>query len=379
MLIACERGCARALPHASGLPLTASGTASGVKRVEDESMENFMMMSLKTAKTWTIIVLPLLLLMLSFYCCHVLFPGYGITSQTPTSDRILCDFSRRWDSLSFNVSRNRRLFLRLNNLFWNRYPSSFPLPYGVKDSEMLILKVLAIMSNYDMPESVQSLDCRTCVVVGNGFTVKNSSLGGAINKYDVVIRLNNGPVRGYEEDVGNKTTIRFFYPESASPDPSVDNEPDTVMVLVPFKKEDILWLKGILYDEKRVQKGFWKPPPQFWFGKASQIRILDPFFLRSTAKHLLDIPLSVDPKSKQNPVHPTTGILAVFVALNYCDVVHLVGFGYPKAENQDLPIHYYGKDTMKSMTDSYHNLTHEAQVLKWLEDSRAVVSLHPHR
>lgn len=65
-------------------------------------------------------------------------------------------------------------------------------------------------------------------------------------------RLNNGPVRGYEEDVGNKTTIRFFYPESASLDPSVDNEPDTVMVLVPFKKQDILWLKGILYDEKRV-------------------------------------------------------------------------------------------------------------------------------
>lgn len=49
----------------------------------------------------------------------------------------------------------------------------------------------------------------------------------------------------------------------------------------------------------QVQKGFWKPPPQFWFGKVSQIRILDPFFLRNTAKHLLDIPLSVDPKSKK--------------------------------------------------------------------------------
>ncbi|XP_048853676.1 CMP-N-acetylneuraminate-beta-galactosamide-alpha-2,3-sialyltransferase 4-like isoform X2 [Brienomyrus brachyistius] len=337
-----------------------------------------MMMSLKSAKTWTVIVLPLLLLMLS-YCCLVVFLGYGITSQTPASNRTLCDLSRRWDSLSFNVSRNRRLFLRLNNLFWNRYPSSCPLPYGVKDSEMLILKVLAVMSNFDMPESVQSLDCRTCVVVGNGFALKNSSLGGTINKYDVVIRLNNGPVRGYEEDVGNKTTVRFFYPESASPDPSVDNEPDTVMVLVPFKKQDILWLKGILYDEKRDQKGFWKPPPQFWFGKTSQIRILDPFFLRSTAKHLLHIPLTVDPMSKQNPVHPTTGILAVFVALNYCDAVHLVGFGYPTAKDQDLPIHYYGEDTMKSMTDSYHNLTHEAEVLKWLEDSGVVLSLRPHR
>lgn len=51
----------------------------------------------------------------------------------------------------------------------------------------------------------------------------------------------------------------------------------------------------------------------------------------------------------QNPVHPTTGILAVFVALNYCDVVHVAGFGYPNLKNEKHPIHYYGYDTMKSM------------------------------
>lgn len=51
----------------------------------------------------------------------------------------------------------------------------------------------------------------------------------------------------------------------------------------------------------------------------------------------------------QQPVHPTTGILAVFVALNYCDVVHIAGFGYPSSTSQRHPIHYYGYDTMKSM------------------------------
>ncbi len=48
-------------------------------------------------------------------------------------------------------------------------------------------------------------------------------------------------------------------------------------------------------------------------------------------------------------MHPTTGILAVFVALNYCDIVHVAGFGYPESRNQKQPIHYYGKETMKSM------------------------------
>lgn len=67
------------------------------------------------------------------------------------------------------------------------------------------------------------------------------------------LRLNDAPVRGYEEDVGNKTTMRFFYPESAFSDPGLHNEPDTLMVLVPFKQQDLRWLKEILYNEKRVQ------------------------------------------------------------------------------------------------------------------------------
>lgn len=48
-------------------------------------------------------------------------------------------------------------------------------------------------------------------------------------------------------------------------------------------------------------------------------------------------------------MHPTTGILAVIVALNYCDVVHIAGFGYPNSKRERHPIHYFGHDTMKSM------------------------------
>lgn len=70
------------------------------------------------------------------------------------------------------------------------------------------------------------------------------------------LRLNDAPVRGYEEDVGNKTTMRLFYPESASFDPGLHNEPGTLMVLVPFKQQDLRWLKEILYNEKRVQNMF---------------------------------------------------------------------------------------------------------------------------
>ncbi|MBN3318025.1 SIA4C sialyltransferase, partial [Atractosteus spatula] len=405
------------------------------------------------------------------------------SSKATVPSRPLCESwytSKKYESLGLNITRKNKLFLNLEDFFWKNYSSSLPLPYGIKGSELLLLKVLAVIASYDMPQSIESLDCRRCVVVGNGFSIKNTSLGGTINKYDVVIRVNDAPVRGYEADVGNKTTMRFFYPESASVNPYIHNDPDTVMVLVPFKQQDLRWMKEILYDEKRVRKGFWKPPPQIWQAKTSQIRVLDPFFLHETETRLLNLTVNVNPKSREvserdqhsktvndapvrgyeadvgnkttmrffypesasvNPyIHndpdtvmvlvpfkqqdlrwmkeilydekrvrkgfwkpppqiwqaktsqirvldpfflhetetrllnltvnvnpksrekstqPTTGILAIYVALNYCDVVHVAGFGYPKVSEQKHPIHYYGYDTMKSMkvSESYLSLS----------------------
>lgn len=115
-------------------------------------------------------------------------------------------------------------------------------------------------------------------MVGNGHRLRNSSMGDTINTYDVVIRyspgpgpplppqchpqlgltpvmsqrLNNAPVHGYEQDVGSKTTMRLFYPESAHFDPRTENNPDTLLVLVPFKPMDFQWMEAILNDKKRV-------------------------------------------------------------------------------------------------------------------------------
>ncbi|XP_063061577.1 CMP-N-acetylneuraminate-beta-galactosamide-alpha-2,3-sialyltransferase 4 [Engraulis encrasicolus] len=334
----------------------------------------------KVAKTWCIRLVPLVLLLVSYYCFTFYIQSNGGAMKPPVPTKSLCEEwmvqAKRWDDLNFTIARKTDLFLQLEDFFWRQHLSTFALPYGIKGSESLLLKILAVTANCKMPASIDNLSCRTCVVIGNGYTIKNTSLGAAINKYDVVIRLNDAPVQGYEQDVGNKTTLRLFYPESAFYNPGLHNNPDTLQVLVPFKQQDLRWLKEILYDEKRVRKGFWKPPPQIWLGKTSQIRVLDPHFLHHTASKLLQIPLH--PKGREKPVHPTTGILAVFIALNYCDVVHIAGFGYPEARNQKQPIHYFGANTMKSMKDSYHDLDHEAQTLRRLEEAGAIRYLHPH-
>lgn len=58
---------------------------------------------------------------------------------------------------------------------------------------------------------------------------------------------------GYEQDVGSKTTMRLFYPESAHFNPKVEDNPDTLLVLVAFKAMDFHWIESILSDKKRVR------------------------------------------------------------------------------------------------------------------------------
>ncbi|XP_072248946.1 CMP-N-acetylneuraminate-beta-galactosamide-alpha-2,3-sialyltransferase 4 isoform X2 [Leuresthes tenuis] len=215
-------------------------------------------MSQKATKTWCLMLVPVVIIVscVTYYCSYIILQSSGGTNKFLNSSKSQCGgwlTQKKWESLNFNISRQTQLFLKMKDFFWRDHQSKQTLPYGIKDSELLLLKVLAVTSNYQMPAKLENRECRTCVVIGNGFVIKNSYLGSAINKYDVVIRLNNAPVRGYEEDVGNKTTLRFFYPESASDNPGLHNEPGTLMVLVPFKQQDLRWVKEIVYDEKRVQ------------------------------------------------------------------------------------------------------------------------------
>ncbi|XP_012910479.2 CMP-N-acetylneuraminate-beta-galactosamide-alpha-2,3-sialyltransferase 4 isoform X1 [Mustela putorius furo] len=281
------------------------------------------------------------------------------------------EVERKASKLFGNYSRDQPIFLQLKDYFWVKTPSAYELPYGTKGSEDLLLRVLAITS-YSIPESIQSLKCRRCVVVGNGHRLRNSSLGDAINKYDVVIRLNNAPVAGYEGDVGSKTTMRLFYPESAHFNPKVENNPDTLLVLVAFKAMDFHWIETILSDKKRVRKGFWKQPPLIWDVNPRQVRILNPFFMEIAADKLLSLPMQQPRKIKQKP---TTGLLAITLALHLCDLVHIAGFGYPDAHNRKQTIHYYEQITLKSMAGSGHNVSQEALAIKRMLEIGVVKNL----
>uniref|UniRef100_F7CCI2 CMP-N-acetylneuraminate-beta-galactosamide-alpha-2,3-sialyltransferase 4 n=1 Tax=Xenopus tropicalis TaxID=8364 RepID=F7CCI2_XENTR len=318
------------------------------------------------------------IVMVCFGMCWFLRVEYYIQRSYPNVHEMCIpgDVASKAEILISNYSRDHPVFLQLSDYFWVKNQSKYRLPYGTYGSEELLIKFLALTNRYHVPEDIKRkchmslyfrLRCRRCVVVGNGHQLKNSSLGETINKYDVVIRINNAPVHKYEKDVGSKTTMRLFYPESADFDPQLDNNPDTLLVLVPFKPLDIQWMKIILNNEKRVRKGFWKMPPIIWEVEPENIRILNPYYMSVTATQIL--------KSKKMIPKPTTGLLAITFALHFCDMVHIAGFGYPALTNKKQPIHYYEKVTLKSMSASEHNITVEAQAIKNLLQQNIIHNL----
>ncbi|CAH1183746.1 unnamed protein product [Phaedon cochleariae] len=50
----------------------------------------------------------------------------------------------------------------------------------------------------------------SCAIIASAGSLKNSNLGSFIDSHDLVMRFNNAPTKGFEVDVGRKTTIRLL-------------------------------------------------------------------------------------------------------------------------------------------------------------------------
>uniref|UniRef100_H3C909 ST3 beta-galactoside alpha-2,3-sialyltransferase 7 n=1 Tax=Tetraodon nigroviridis TaxID=99883 RepID=H3C909_TETNG len=110
-------------------------------------------------------------------------------------------------------------------------PASWDLqpPLGFQGSEEHLALALASLPQPGLPPQLsRDGSCRRCVVVGSGGVLHGSQLGTHIDQYDVIIRMNNAPVAGFERDARSHTTVRLMYPEGA---PRSTNEyQDTTMV-----------------------------------------------------------------------------------------------------------------------------------------------------
>ncbi|XP_054620659.1 CMP-N-acetylneuraminate-beta-galactosamide-alpha-2,3-sialyltransferase 1-like [Dunckerocampus dactyliophorus] len=186
---------------------------------------------------------------------------------------------------------------------------------------------------------------RTCAVVGNSVNLKGSRYGHLIDAHDVVLRMNYAPTKGYEEDVGTKTSHRLMYPESA-----LDLNDSTHLVLLPFKILDLEWL------QQAFTTGFngtsYKPVRATIRANKSLVMVVNPGFIAYVNRAWLGMRRG----------YPSTGFLAVILALHMCDEVHVFGYGADRNGNWS---HYWGKvGENPNFKTGLHHGKHEYHMLR---------------
>ncbi|XP_040896511.1 ST3 beta-galactoside alpha-2,3-sialyltransferase 3a [Toxotes jaculatrix] len=232
-------------------------------------------------------------------------------------------------------------------------------PFGVRSQEQIIDILLSATKSYGLEEELDS--CKTCIIVGNGGILTNKSLGQKIDQYDVVVRLNEAPVKGFEKDVGSKTTMRITYPEGAI-QKTERYEPHSLFVLSAFKALDFKWLRHMVFNQRlRSTDGFWKSVARHVPREPSNMRILNPYFIQEASFKLIGLPYNNGQMGRGNI--PTLGTVAITMALHNCDEVAVAGFGY-NMSTPHAPLHYYEKIKMSAIKESWtHNISKEKEFL----------------
>ncbi|XP_072540068.1 ST3 beta-galactoside alpha-2,3-sialyltransferase 3a isoform X2 [Salminus brasiliensis] len=251
--------------------------------------------------------------------------------------------------------------------------SNFPPPFGIKTQDKIIDVILAETKNYGLGPELDSLSCKRCVIIGNGGILSNKSLGSKIDEYDVVIRLNEAPVSGFEKDVGSKTTMRITYPEGAI-QKSERYEKSSLFVFSAFKPLDFKWLRQMVFKERlRGTEGFWKSVARIVPRDPEDMRILNPYFIQEAAFRFIGLPHNNGLMGRGNI--PTLGTVAITMALHNCDEVAVAGFGYDMS-TPHAPLHYYEKLRMSAIKESWtHNISKEKEFLRKLVTAGVIQDL----
>ncbi|KAJ8250202.1 hypothetical protein COCON_G00221240 [Conger conger] len=250
-------------------------------------------------------------------------------------------------------------------------PWSHPPPLGLQGSEDRAERALRALPRTGPPPGLEGRACSRCVVVGSGGVLHARGLGAHIDKYDIIIRLNNAPVFGFERDAGSRTTIRLMYPEAA-PRSYREYRNTSLVVLVVFKGLDLDWLASVVSKERLdwwSKLWFWRKVVESIPLQPENFRILNPEIIQQTG-------LALQAYSKQpRQTMPTLGASAVVMALQLCDEVSLAGFGYDLA-HPDAPLHYYESLHMDAMRSQVvHDVGVEKLFLRELVTAQVVTDL----
>uniref|UniRef100_A0A4W6DNN0 ST3 beta-galactoside alpha-2,3-sialyltransferase 1 n=1 Tax=Lates calcarifer TaxID=8187 RepID=A0A4W6DNN0_LATCA len=203
---------------------------------------------------------------------------------------------------------------------FNWWKVNVNLSYQMKTVDT-VFKVIPPFPDFAEPSPDR---CKICAVVGNSANLKGSRYGPLIDFHDIVIRINRGRTKGYEADVGTKTTYHIMYPESAT---YLENT--TRLIMFPFKSSDFLWLMK--------NPEFMKYVHEAWLGNKGY--------------------------------YPSTGFLTFALSLFLCDEVTVFGFG---ADSDGNWSHYFERLGNKNLKTGAHPGGYEYDVMVQLDKKKKI-------
>ncbi|XP_039861010.1 ST3 beta-galactoside alpha-2,3-sialyltransferase 8 isoform X2 [Simochromis diagramma] len=199
--------------------------------------------------------------------------------------------------------------------------------------------------------------CRSCAVVGNSGNLRHSGHGALIDSHGFVFRMNKAVTKGFEEDVGRRTTHHFLYPESA-----VDISNGTSLILLPFKLRDLEWLTSAL-STGTVKMTYMRVKARVHADK-DKVVVVNPVFFKYVHERW----------NEHHGRYPSTGMLAIVFALHVCDQVSVFGYGADKQGNWH---HYWEKNQFAGAfkKTGVHSADFENQIIQHLANE-GKITLH---
>ncbi|XP_068120536.1 alpha-N-acetylgalactosaminide alpha-2,6-sialyltransferase 2 isoform X1 [Hyperolius riggenbachi] len=255
-------------------------------------------------------------------------------------------------------------------------------PYGWKNipeqdvaSTLILLNDTANQRLFDWkpPEG-----CVRCAVIGNGGILNGSRQGKEIDQHDYVFRLNGAVIKGFEEDVGTKTSFYGFtvntmknsliayYPYGFTETPKGEG---LRYIFIPANDRDYIMLRSSILGVP-VPSGKDKGDnPAMYFGPEAtpkKFKVLHPDFLLYTRdtflkSHFLNLEYGY-------LYMPSTGGLMLLTALHLCDEVN--AYGFITSNYRHFSDHYYEREKKPLEFYANHDMILEMHLWRKLHESK---------
>ncbi|KAM8945661.1 alpha-N-acetylgalactosaminide alpha-2,6-sialyltransferase 1-like [Pelodytes ibericus] len=225
--------------------------------------------------------------------------------------------------------------------------------------------------------------CVRCAVLGNGGIMNGSGMGKEIDAHDYVFRVNGAITKGFENDVGNRTSFFFFSTNTMMNSLNayrkqgfkmLPRSEETRFLILPDHDRDYLLVRAALTNSV-IDRGRDKSRNPFdYFGgnlTTEHFRILHPDFMRYLRNRYLWAPI-LNTKNR-NIYRPSTGASMLLTAVHTCDQVNAYGFITPNYAN--FSDHYFDKTYKKVVFYANHSFRNEMTLWQQLHKA-GVINLY---